>query len=136
MATQKTKQNNQTTFREPKNMLIETHQEGIVLSIRAFPGAKRNEARFADDCLKIYVTQIPEKGKANEAIRKQLIQSFGLRASQVELLQGKTSAQKRFLIRNISSDEIQQKIAGIAFIKSSHDAYDSQSATKQNYETN
>jgi uncharacterized protein (TIGR00251 family) len=94
-------------------MQIETHQEGIVLAIRAFPGAKRNRVRFVDDCLKVYVTQIPEKGKANEAVRKQLIQSFNLRASQVELLQGETSAQKTFLLRGVSAEEVQQKIAGL-----------------------
>ena len=94
-------------------MLIETHQEGVILAIRAFPGAKRNQVRFADGCLKVYVTQIPEKGKANEAIRKQLIQSLNLRASQVELLQGETSAQKMFLLRGVSAEELQQKIAGL-----------------------
>ena len=91
-------------------MLIESHPEGIILSIRAFPGAKRNGVRQADDCLKVHVTQVPEKGKANEAIRKQLAQSLGLRASQVELLQGQTSAQKKFLLRCVSAEEIQKRI--------------------------
>jgi uncharacterized protein YggU (UPF0235/DUF167 family) len=102
-----------TSTKHKANLLIETCQEGIVLVIRAFPGSKRNEIRFVDDCLKVYVTQIPEKGKANEAIRKQLIHSFDLRASQVELLQGETSALKKFLLRNVSSEEVQQKIAGL-----------------------
>lgn len=92
-------------------MLIETHQEGIVLAIRAFPGAKRNEMRLVDDCLKVYVTQIPEKGKANEAIRKQLIRSLNLRASQIELLQGETSTQKKFLLRGVGTEDCRQKIA-------------------------
>ena len=96
-----------------ENMLIETYQEGIVLAIRAFPGAKRNEVRVTDDCLKVYVTQIPEKGKANEAVRKQLIQSLHLRASQVDLLQGETSTRKKFLMRGISAEDVQQKIAEI-----------------------
>jgi uncharacterized protein YggU (UPF0235/DUF167 family) len=92
-------------------MFIEPHEEGTVLAIRAFPGAKRNEVRLADDCLKVYVTQIPEKGRANDAIRKQLIQSLDLRASQVELLQGETSTKKKFFLRNVSVEEVQQKIA-------------------------
>jgi uncharacterized protein YggU (UPF0235/DUF167 family) len=92
-------------------MLLESRPEGIVLVIRAFPGAKRNEVRVAEDCLKVYVTQIPEKGKANEAVRKQLVQFLGLRASQVELLQGEASAQKKFLLRNVRMEEIQQKIS-------------------------
>ena len=94
-------------------MLIESHQEGIILVIRAFPGAKRNEVRRADDGLKVYVTQVPERGKANEAIRKQLAQSLGLRASQVELLQGKTLAQKKFLLRRVSAAEVRERITEI-----------------------
>ncbi|MDR0327374.1 MAG: DUF167 domain-containing protein [Planctomycetaceae bacterium] len=94
-------------------MLIESRQEGMILAIRAYAGAKRNDVRRAEDCLKVYVTQIPEKGKANEAIRKQLAQSLGLKISQIELLQGETSAQKKFLIRQVTAEEIQEKIADI-----------------------
>ena len=89
---------------------IESHQDSVIVAIRACPGAKRNEVRHADGCLKVSVTQIPEKGKANEAIRKQLAQSLDLRASQIELLHGETSAQKKFLCRNISKEEILGRI--------------------------
>ena len=95
-------------------MLLEPCQEGIILAVRAFPGAMRNEIRaVSDDSLKVSVTQIPEKGKANEAIRKQIIKSLNLRASQVELLQGETSSQKKFLFRNVEEDEIRKTIEGI-----------------------
>jgi uncharacterized protein YggU (UPF0235/DUF167 family) len=95
-------------------MLIESCQEGVILTIQAFPGAKRNEVRIGtDDFLKVSVTQIPEKGKANEAIRKQIIKSLNLRASQVELLQGETSQRKKFLLRNVDEDEIRKTIEGI-----------------------
>ena len=61
----------------------------MVLAVRAFPGAKRNEIRtVSDDFLKVSVTQIPEKGKANEAIRKQIIKSLNLRLILIELLHG------------------------------------------------
>ena len=92
-------------------MLIESCQEGVILSVRAFPGAKRNDVHCEENVLKVYVTQIPEKGKANAAIRKQLARSLNLRASQVELVQGETSSQKKFLLRNVSMEEIQQLFA-------------------------
>jgi uncharacterized protein (TIGR00251 family) len=95
-------------------MLIESCQEGVILTVRALPGAKRNEVRAgAEGSLKVSVTQVPEKGKANDAIRKQIIKLLNLRASQVELLQGETSPQKKFLIRNIDEDEIRKTIEGI-----------------------
>ena len=97
---------------ENVNGYIESNPAGIILTVRAFPGAKRNEIRVeTDNCLKVYVTQIPEKGKANEAIRKQIAKSLNLRASQVELLQGETSSQKKFLLHNVSTEQIQSVLA-------------------------
>ena len=93
-------------------MLIESCEKGIILAIRAFPGAGRNEVRYADGCLKVSVTQIPEKGKANVAIRKQLAKSLNLRISQVEHFQGETSPQKKFLLRNVCMEEIQKRLEG------------------------
>ena len=61
--------------------------------------------------LKVCVTQSPEKGKANKAIGELLAKSLGLRKSQIELLSGETSHQKRFLIRDITSQELAQKLA-------------------------
>jgi len=89
-------------------MFIESCQDGVILTVRAFPKTKRNEVRVeSDDCLKVYVTQAAEKGKANEAIRKQIAKSLNLRTSQIELLQGETSQQKKFLLCNASVEEIQ-----------------------------
>jgi len=88
-------------------MWIESCQDGIILAVRAVPGAKRNEVRGGEEFLKVYVTQIPEKGKANEAIRKQLAKSFHLRVSQIELLQGAASPLKKFLFRDVSAEQIQ-----------------------------
>jgi len=110
-------------------MLIESCQEGVILAVRAFPGAKRNEIRAGtDDSLKVSVTQIPEKGKANEAIRKQIIKSLNLRASQVELLHGETSPQKKFLLRDVSEDKIRTIIEGI---KEQQSALDSSSRSEK-----
>ena len=92
---------------------IESHQDGVILAIRAYPGAKRNKVCYADDCLKVYVTQIPEKGKANEAIRKQLARSLKLRISKVELIQGEISVHKKFLFRNVDREEMSDKIGKI-----------------------
>jgi uncharacterized protein (TIGR00251 family) len=83
----------------------------MILSVRVQPGSKRNEVRgMPDGTLKVYVTQAPEKGKANKAVRKQLAESLGLRQSQIELLSGETISQKKFLLRNIDTKTIQQKI--------------------------
>jgi uncharacterized protein (TIGR00251 family) len=85
--------------------------EGVLLEVRAYAGAKRNEIRgVQNNALKVAVTQQPEKGKANKAIRELLVKSLQLKSSQVELISGETSTTKKFLIRNITIEEIQKRI--------------------------
>ena len=93
---------------------ITTHPEGSSLPVRAQPGAKRNEvAGVRDGMLLVRVTQAPEKGKANKAIALVIAKSLGLRRSQVELLSGETSRQKRFLIREMTPEELHAKLLSI-----------------------
>jgi uncharacterized protein len=90
---------------------MQSHPEGTILPVRAQPGAKRNEIRGEQDgMLKVCVTQSPEKGKANKAVVELMAKSLGLRKSQIELLSGETSHQKRFLIRDITPEELAQKL--------------------------
>ena len=48
--------------------------------------------------LRVAVTAAPEKGKANAAIADVLAEALGCKASQVGLLSGETSREKRFLV--------------------------------------
>ena len=46
---------------------IEPHPQGVVIAVRAQPGAKKNGITGEHDgALKVSVTQAPEKGKANK----------------------------------------------------------------------
>jgi hypothetical protein len=77
-----------------------SHADGVVLPVKAMPGAKRNGLRGVQDgALKVSVTQIAEKGKANKAIAEVLCKALGLKRSQIELIGGETSTAKRFLVR-------------------------------------
>ena len=81
---------------------LESHADGTILPVRAQPGARRNEIRGVQDGqLKVCVTQSPEKGKANKAVVELLAKKLGLKKSQIELISGETSHQKRFLVRGI-----------------------------------
>jgi len=90
---------------------LEAHPEGTILPVRAHAGARRNsiEGTRAGN-LQVSVTQAPEKGKANKAIVALLAESFGLRKSQIELVSGERSPQKRFLIRAIAPAELRARI--------------------------
>jgi uncharacterized protein YggU (UPF0235/DUF167 family) len=61
--------------------------------------------------LKVSVTQIAEKGKANKSLVEVLAKGLRLKRSQIELIAGETQPQKRFLIRGLSRDELKQRLA-------------------------
>ncbi len=90
---------------------VEPHAEGSILPVRAQPGARRNELRGEQEgMLKVSVTQVAEKGKANKAIVELLHKQLGLRKSQIALVSGETASQKRFLIREVSPAELSRRI--------------------------
>ncbi|MFV1964466.1 MAG: DUF167 domain-containing protein [Pirellulaceae bacterium] len=91
---------------------ITSHPEGALLPVRAQAGARRSEIRGEQDgALKVSVTQAPEKGKANKAIMDLLAKELGLRKSQFELIAGPTSSQKKFLVRDVTNEELRQRLA-------------------------
>jgi uncharacterized protein (TIGR00251 family) len=93
------------------SVALEPHAEGTILPVRARAGARRNEVRGVQDgMLKLSVTQAPEKGKANKAIVALLAKTLDLKKSQIELIAGETSGQKRFLVRDVTADALQTRL--------------------------
>ena len=94
-------------------MAIEIIQkdQGIILPVRAQPGAKRNcMVGEHGGALKVAVQAPPEDGKANDAILDLLRRSFGISKQQIELVSGHTSRDKRFLLTGITLEQLQAKI--------------------------
>jgi uncharacterized protein (TIGR00251 family) len=90
---------------------LQTKPDGTILSVKAQPGARRNEIRGVQDgAIKVCVTQAPEKGKANKAIIEVLAKWLGVKKSQVELISGETASQKKFLIRDIQQQDLADRI--------------------------
>ncbi len=61
--------------------------------------------------LKVAVTAPPEDGRANKALVEALRDALGLKRSQVELLSGDKSRDKKFLIRGVGKDELRGLLA-------------------------
>jgi uncharacterized protein (TIGR00251 family) len=94
--------------------MLQPHAQGVVLSIRAQPGAKRaGICGQHNGMLKIAVTQVAEKGKANAALIEALAEGLGLRRSQLQLLSGETARAKRILVRGIDADRLADRIAAM-----------------------
>jgi uncharacterized protein YggU (UPF0235/DUF167 family) len=103
----------QDAFSSPRYDMIEIEQTpgGIVIQVKALPGSRKNEVRGEQDgLLKVSVTQIPEKGKANKAVQEQLAKGLGLRKSQVQLISGETNPLKRFLITDVTVEDLSERI--------------------------
>ncbi|MHB8970613.1 MAG: DUF167 domain-containing protein [Pirellulaceae bacterium] len=93
---------------------LSAHPEGVVLPVRAQPGARENALRGVQNgALKVAVTQVAEKGKANKALVDLLCKTLSLKRSQVELLAGETAAQKRFLVRGVSLEELAERLGRV-----------------------
>jgi uncharacterized protein YggU (UPF0235/DUF167 family) len=90
---------------------LDQHADGVMLLVRAYPGSRQNAVRGEHDgALKIGVTQVAEKGKANKAIVGVLAAELGLKKSQIELLSGQTTSLKRFLVRGVDAKRLHDRI--------------------------
>ena len=82
-----------------------------MIAVKAQPRASQAALRgIQNGALKVAVTVVPEKGKANDAIVAVLAKSLGLKRSQIELIAGATSTEKRFLLRGITAEELRRKL--------------------------
>jgi uncharacterized protein (TIGR00251 family) len=79
--------------------------------VRAQPGARKAGVLGEQaGALKVAVTAPPQDGRANKALLEVLREVLGLKRSQVELLGGETSRDKRFLIRGLSPAEVTRRV--------------------------
>lgn len=90
---------------------LTAHPQGTILCVHAQPGAKRNGIiGERAGAVRVAVTAAPEKGKANAAIQDVLADALGLRPARIAMLSGETSRQKRFLIADVTPDELRAKL--------------------------
>jgi len=88
-----------------------SHPEGCLLDLKAQPGARKTEFRgIQNGAVKVCVTEVAEKGKANKAILAFLRKAWRLKGSQLEIVSGQTASHKRVLIRDLSPQKMLQQL--------------------------
>ena len=93
---------------------VTEHAEGLVLPVRAQPGARRSGVQGEQGgALKVAVTAPPQDGRANAALAEVLRAALGLKRSQLELVGGATSRDKRFLVRGLARAELERRLAAL-----------------------
>jgi uncharacterized protein (TIGR00251 family) len=93
---------------------LEQNEHGVVLPVRAHAGSRQNAVLgIRAGALRVAVTAVPEKGKANQAIIALLSKTLGVSKSSIEIVSGETSPQKRLLVRSVELDQLRRMIAAI-----------------------
>ncbi|QEH37804.1 hypothetical protein OJF2_63950 [Aquisphaera giovannonii] len=91
---------------------LSAHTGGTIVPVHAQPGARRNGILGERaGSLRVAVTAAPERGRANAAIAEFLAESLGCRPSQVGILSGEASRQKRFLVAGIAPEDLRRRLA-------------------------
>lgn len=95
----------------PATVDLQVTTRGVLLAVRAQPGARRNAITGVHaGALKVAVTAPPDKGKANEAIVALLCEQLRLARSQVAVVAGETSRQKKLVVAEIDVDALRRRI--------------------------
>jgi uncharacterized protein (TIGR00251 family) len=88
-------------------ILLQDHCEGVILPVRAQPAARREGiVGEHNGALKVAICAPPDQGRANKALQKTLGGALQLKQSQIVLLTGASSRNKRFLIRGLDRSEL------------------------------
>lgn len=89
-------------------------KDGCTFRVRVVPRSRRDEiVGLHGDALKLRLAAPPEKGKANQALTKFLGEWLGVPSSEVEILSGHTSRQKRVRVRGVSAGSIRSLLDGM-----------------------
>ncbi|PKP72632.1 MAG: hypothetical protein CVT84_17745 [Alphaproteobacteria bacterium HGW-Alphaproteobacteria-6] len=69
---------------------------GAEIAVRVTPRASRNAVVAEVDGLRVYVTTVPEDGRANAAVVKLLAKAMGVARTRLVLVRGQSSRNKVF----------------------------------------
>ncbi|MBR9843941.1 MAG: DUF167 domain-containing protein [Rhodobacteraceae bacterium] len=72
---------------------------GAEIAVRVTPKASRNMVKREEDGqIRVYVTVVPEGGKANAEVQKLLAKALGVAKSRLVLIRGQTARDKVFRV--------------------------------------
>jgi uncharacterized protein (TIGR00251 family) len=95
-------------------IVINESANGLILPVRAQPNGRKNAIKGEHaGSLKVVVTAPPEDGRANEAVVEVLREVLGLKRSQIQLLSGATSREKKVLITGLTKVALENCIESI-----------------------
>jgi|TARA_Y100000310_G_scaffold133297_1_gene132193 hypothetical protein len=81
--------------------------------VRVTPRAKRNAIELDDDGrIRVRVTAVPERGKANAAVVALIAKTLGLSKRSIAVVRGHTSRDKLIAVDGMDRDEVLERLIG------------------------
>lgn len=81
--------------------------DGVLISVRVIPASSRTMiAGTIDGMLKVKLSTVAEKGKANKALIDFLAKRLSVKKNMVKIVSGQTSRIKKLEIRSVKADDI------------------------------
>lgn len=93
--------------------MIKQSENGVIVSFKISPNAKKNEIIKENDIIKIKITAQPIDGKANKAVIEFLSKTFKIPKTSIEILKGDTSKDKTILFK--TSDKFKLELLNKTF---------------------
>ena len=87
--------------------MIKETDNGIVVSIKISPNAKKNEIIKTKDETKVKITAQPIDGKANKSLIEFLSKNFKIPKTSIKILKGEISKEKTILFITDNKEKIE-----------------------------
>lgn len=85
---------------------------GTRFEVKVVPGASRSEvAGPFGEGIRVRVAAPPERGRANEELRRVLAAALGVRPDDVEVVAGASAARKTVAVRSLAPADVVRRLA-------------------------
>jgi len=89
-------------------MSIKETKDGVLISIFVKPNSPKFKIELDGEEIVVYATEVPEKGKANKEILKEMTRFFGVK---VELVAGATSKEKQLFLNGLTKQQAEKSLS-------------------------
>ena len=84
---------------------------GVIFVAKVVPGSSRTSiCGLLDGMLKIKISTVPQKGKANQHLLEFLAKQFGVKKNAVSIISGRSNPVKKIQVLGISAQKLLRKL--------------------------
>lgn len=96
---------------EISELAIEEFSGGAILPVKAQPGSRKNELRgIHDGRLRVCITQVAARGRANKAIVALLSKTLAIPKSSLAIQSGHLSSQKKIAVIGMTIVSLRERV--------------------------